>query len=290
MKKHLTQISILLVFALIFATFSGRYARYDAGSKTIQFGATSFPASLDSLTNPSATDSVATVSHSSQHSNANDAIEALEAKLGTQSSTAVTDSILAGNGSGSSIWTTFATTTRFIAQNFLSTASSTFPSFTAFNSTTTSATTTTSFSTTASSTNFYGAGLATCQTGNALTWTGGKFGCENTEAPAGTIFAATSTSFANLFVSGISVSQGDVIRAWASVDYDAAAGSMTLSYRYANSATTTWFTARSAGTNAAESWSLAGYLLATTTATLHVGLTTDIADTAGNGILMVQVD
>lgn len=45
-----------------------------------------FPTDLDTLTNPAATDKVATVSHSLQHSNANDAIEALEAKVGKNNS------------------------------------------------------------------------------------------------------------------------------------------------------------------------------------------------------------
>jgi len=42
---------------------------------------TVFPTSLDTLTNPTATDDTSTVSHSAQHTNANDAIEALEAKV-----------------------------------------------------------------------------------------------------------------------------------------------------------------------------------------------------------------
>ena len=56
--------------------------------------AISFPTSLDSLTNPSALDkeNSATVPHASQHSSSNDAIEALEAKLGIDSS-AVTSSV-----------------------------------------------------------------------------------------------------------------------------------------------------------------------------------------------------
>jgi hypothetical protein len=54
--------------------------------------ATNFPTSLDSLTNPQGTDSVAAVSHAAQHANANDAIEALEAKVGANDS-AVTTSI-----------------------------------------------------------------------------------------------------------------------------------------------------------------------------------------------------
>lgn len=47
---------------------------------------TNFPTSLDSLTNPTGTDSVSTVDHASQHANANDSIEALEAKVGIDSS------------------------------------------------------------------------------------------------------------------------------------------------------------------------------------------------------------
>lgn len=54
--------------------------------------AITYPTTLDTLTNPAATDSVATVSHSSQHSNVNDAVEALEAKVGVDSS-AVTTSL-----------------------------------------------------------------------------------------------------------------------------------------------------------------------------------------------------
>lgn len=53
---------------------------------------TSFPNSLDSLTNPTATDDTATISHADQHANANDAIEALQAKVGIDSS-AVTTSL-----------------------------------------------------------------------------------------------------------------------------------------------------------------------------------------------------
>lgn len=53
--------------------------------------ATNYPISLDSLTNPTSTDSVATVDHAAQHANANDAIEALQAKVGADSS-AVTSS------------------------------------------------------------------------------------------------------------------------------------------------------------------------------------------------------
>jgi hypothetical protein len=49
--------------------------------------ATTFPASKDQLINPQPTDSTSLVSHASQHANANDAIEALENKVGVDNST-----------------------------------------------------------------------------------------------------------------------------------------------------------------------------------------------------------
>jgi hypothetical protein len=56
--------------------------------------ATGFPTSLDALTNPTSADTLdsATVPHATQHANANDAIEALQAKVGVDSS-AVTTSL-----------------------------------------------------------------------------------------------------------------------------------------------------------------------------------------------------
>jgi microcystin-dependent protein len=54
--------------------------------------ATNFPASLDSLTNPSSGNTLNSPSHSTQHANANDAIEVLEAKVGVDNS-AVTTSL-----------------------------------------------------------------------------------------------------------------------------------------------------------------------------------------------------
>lgn len=49
--------------------------------------ATSYPTSLDQLTNPNSSDQLSSPSHSQQHINANDAIEALEAKVGVNGST-----------------------------------------------------------------------------------------------------------------------------------------------------------------------------------------------------------
>jgi hypothetical protein len=59
--------------------------------------ATSYPGSLDSLTNPTASDSLgsATVPHADQHANANDAIEAIETVLGV--SPAGTNTSTVGN-------------------------------------------------------------------------------------------------------------------------------------------------------------------------------------------------
>jgi len=52
--------------------------------------ATNFPTSLDALTNPSGTDSMSSPSHAGQHTDANDAIEALQAKVGADSSAVTT--------------------------------------------------------------------------------------------------------------------------------------------------------------------------------------------------------
>jgi hypothetical protein len=52
--------------------------------------AINFPEDLDSLTNPQSTDSVQAVSHAAQHADVNDAIEALEAKVGVDGSTVAT--------------------------------------------------------------------------------------------------------------------------------------------------------------------------------------------------------
>lgn len=52
--------------------------------------ATNFPTSLDALTNPTSTNTLDAPSHSLQHANLNDAVEALEAKVGVNSSAVAT--------------------------------------------------------------------------------------------------------------------------------------------------------------------------------------------------------
>ena len=49
--------------------------------------ATNYPSSIDQLVNPNGSDTLASPSHSEQHTNANDAIEALETKVGVNGST-----------------------------------------------------------------------------------------------------------------------------------------------------------------------------------------------------------
>lgn len=49
--------------------------------------ATNYPTSLDQLTNPNSSDQLSSPSHSQQHTNANDAIEALQTKVGVNGST-----------------------------------------------------------------------------------------------------------------------------------------------------------------------------------------------------------
>ena len=45
--------------------------------------ATNYPGSLDNFTNPTSASPINSPSHADQHSNANDAIEAIEGELGT---------------------------------------------------------------------------------------------------------------------------------------------------------------------------------------------------------------
>ena len=52
--------------------------------------ATNFPTSLDALTNPTASDPLTNPSHADQHANVNDAVEALQAKVGVNGSTVAT--------------------------------------------------------------------------------------------------------------------------------------------------------------------------------------------------------
>ncbi len=71
---------------------------------------TSYPISLDTLTNPTSGSDPSVVGHASQHANANDAIEALQAKLGIGASTPTSGNLLVGTGVGSATWSKAAPT------------------------------------------------------------------------------------------------------------------------------------------------------------------------------------
>lgn len=68
--------------------------------------AINFPTSLDNFTNPLGTQTLDTPDHAGQHSDANDAIEALEAKIGLGAGTPTLNKILVGSGNGTATWTT----------------------------------------------------------------------------------------------------------------------------------------------------------------------------------------
>jgi len=74
--------------------------------------ARTYPTSIDTLTDPITTDTLASPSHSLQHSDANTSLEALEAKVGIGSSIAsssTTGQALISAGSGTTAWTTIGT-------------------------------------------------------------------------------------------------------------------------------------------------------------------------------------
>lgn len=262
---------------------------YNAGAKDrMLFGAISYPTSLDSFTNPSATDSVATVSHSAQHANANDAIEALQAKLGIGVSTAVSNSVLAGNGTGSSGWTTTPTLSTLTISglgtfgSFISQASSTILGGLTItgNSTTTNATTTILAATTATSTNYFGAGLATCQSGNALTWNNGKFGCTAISTSSGIpdISLATSSNTSYL-ASTTSMVAGNKITWNATCQRSADNSQLSVGYKLSNEAAST--TVFQFGSAAGADPTAFGLFVATTSVTITVDMASAACDQGG---------
>lgn len=210
-------IQSLLIGISLVASFFGllktpiSHLDYDWQHPPFNLGSTNFPTSADSLTNPASTDSVATVSHSSQHSNANDAIEAIEAKLGIGASTPVANTIFAGIATGQSGYTTYATTTSLVSTNILANGSSTLQNFTFVNATGTRATTTNFYSTTASSTDLYsttfrGGGLSACTGTSFLQWNGGSFVCGTPTVATG-INTFSTTSVQNLATTTIRSSE-----------------------------------------------------------------------------------
>ncbi|MDD5016326.1 MAG: hypothetical protein PHW73_14755, partial [Atribacterota bacterium] len=69
--------------------------------------ATDFPTSIDTYVRPGSSDPMNSPSHAGEHDNAYDAIEAIETKVGTGSSTpTTTNKIIYGSGVGASTWAT----------------------------------------------------------------------------------------------------------------------------------------------------------------------------------------
>lgn len=67
--------------------------------------ASSYPTSLDTFTNPTGADNLDSPDHAGQHSDANDAVESLEAKVGTGAGTPTEGKVLRGGATaGSATW------------------------------------------------------------------------------------------------------------------------------------------------------------------------------------------
>lgn len=273
---------------------------YNAGDVPDKsFGATSYPTSLDNFTNPSATDSVKTVSHSQQHANANDAIEALQAKLGISASTATNGSLLFGNGTGSSIWSASPSITGLtlsgqgIFGSFISQGSSTISGL--LNFPYSSSTAYSSF-VSASSTNYYGAGLTSCTGGSFLTWNNGFFGCGVDSTGSSSSGNATSTRTAGTtseISTTTSLTAGQRILIWGSAtgQCDTAVRQFYMSIRPPSGASTTidyklTDSSYCSTSDIAFPISLQGSWMATTSGTYKIFL----HDNSGSGVWRTSSD
>lgn len=248
---------------------------YDNGAENFLLGATNFPTSLDALTNPASTDSVATVSHSGQHSNANDALEALEAKLGIGASTPVVNTVFVGTGTGSSGYSTFATTTSLWSTNLFANGSTTLQA-TTMGSTTARTNFLTSNATT---TNLFVSNLASTTELRANIEVIGKSTIENltvtnctgcSAAGSVTLYTAISTSGVVKFKTLNLVAGDTVIFQMQSSSASNAYGS--LSYRVSSP----WSMASTTCTDYSATWTGPGHAMcvhgpATTTSTVTYG-------------------
>lgn len=71
----------------------------------------SYPTDLDSFTDPTSSDTLASVPHAQQHQSLNAAVEALEAKVGITASTPSAGKVLKSTGNGVSAWAAVDLTT-----------------------------------------------------------------------------------------------------------------------------------------------------------------------------------
>jgi hypothetical protein len=214
---------------------------------SLELGGTSYPTSLDSFTNPAPGDSVKTLSHSGQHGDANDAIEALEAKLGIGASTPINGTVLFGNGTGSSAWSASPSITSLITQSFISQASSTILSGLTIsgNATTTGGATTTNLAVTSSATttSLFGAGLVPCSGQSFLQYSvNGKFSCGAASLQGLTITSTSTPNSANNFTISTTTTMtiGERAITWFSCDQAEAGGTtFTLNVKPSGVATST---------------------------------------------------
>lgn len=301
MKKTLFTIWMLLVsIGLAFPNLYGSIL--DTISRT-RFGSVSFPTSLDSLENPTPTQSVATAkSHSQQHSDANDAIEALEGKMGIGASTPTNGTVFYGNGSGSSAWSASPSLTGLtlsgqgIFGSFISNASSTITGGLTItgNSTTTNATSTIgAFTNYATSTKWFGGGLGSCSGGNFITWVSGVFGCEAQSGGATIVNSYATSSNADLNHS-VSVILNDQVKIWGNqqrTNCQADGGSvLALKYSIGTGATTTVMTASETGDANPCNVSVFGMITAPGSGTIHIKLDSDNGGNVELISLMTETD
>jgi hypothetical protein len=123
-------IGLIAVVSGYFAVAPETYDDTTVETEKENLGAVSYPTSLDSFTNPSATDRTNVLSHSSQHGDANDAIEALEAKVGADSSAVTTShdyklSTITGSDKAVSLAGTQTLTNKTLTSPFMTTMTAT---------------------------------------------------------------------------------------------------------------------------------------------------------------------
>lgn len=151
------------------------------------FGAITYPTSIDSFVNPTATSPANNPSLAGEITDKNNAVIQIETKLGIGSSAASANSVLAGTGANTSSWTSSPTLTSLTLSNLLATGSSTLQNFTFVNGTGTQATTTNFFST-----NLFGTtGNITTASINTLT-VGSCIGCNSSSGNTVLTIATTS--------------------------------------------------------------------------------------------------
>ena len=228
-------------------------------------GAVSFPSSLDVFENPGASAQVSTtVTHSAHHGNANDALEALEAKVGTGASTPTNNTIFVGNGSGSSAFSISATSTNFLATN-LQTASTTMGSTSVQTLLTTNGTSTNWFVSNLASSTALRSNTGIIGNLTVTTCTGCTTGVSSIEKAS-----STAANLPGVIATSTPLTTGHkvLIMGWCSLSYSNSVPTVALYVKPASSATSSALAMSSGGssnTAGVEAVSVAGiYVVAAT--------------------------